>query len=68
MFFTRKYKEAIFYLDAEIDKLKKSNELLTKSLEIQKIRIDALMKLYPYGANSDGSPRKKPGRKRAELI
>ena len=32
-------------------------------LDTNTIRLNALLKLYPYGANSDGTPRQKPGRK-----
>ena len=32
-------------------------------LDTNTIRLNALLKLYPYGSNSDGTPRKKPGRK-----
>lgn len=32
-------------------------------LDTNTIRLNALLKLYPYGSNSDGTPRQKPGRK-----
>ena len=60
MFFTNKDKAA---LQHEIDCLYRDIRFLTDKLEVQTIRLDALMKVYPYGANSDGSPRQKPGRK-----
>ena len=63
MFFTKKHQEAMEYFINEVERLKEFNEHLVEVLEIQKIRLDALMKVYPYGANSDGSPRQNPGRK-----
>ena len=63
MFFTKKHQEAMEYFINEVERLKEFNKHLIEVLEIQKIRLDALMKVYPYGANSDGSPRQKPGRK-----
>ena len=60
MFFTNKDKAA---LQHHIECLYRDIRFLTGRLEIQTTRIDALMKVYPYGANSDGSPRQKPGRK-----
>jgi hypothetical protein len=63
MFFTKKHQEAMEYFINEVERLKEFNKHLVEVLEIQKIRLDALMKVYPYGANSDGSPRQKPGRK-----
>ena len=60
MFFTSKDKAA---LQHHIECLYRDIRFLTGRLEIQTTRIDALMKVYPYGANSDGSPRQKPGRK-----
>jgi len=63
MFFTQKHKDEIEYLFNEVERLKQSNESLVQLLRIEKIRLDAVLKLYPYGANSDGSPRQKPGRK-----
>ena len=62
MFFTKKHQEAMEYFINEVERLKEFNEHLVEVLEIQKIRLDALMKAYPYGANKDGSPRKKIGR------
>ena len=44
-------------------KLEEKIAHLTTELLTQKIRLDALLKVYPYGANFDGSPRQKPGRK-----
>lgn len=46
----------VAFLSHDVNKLK-------EQLSIQTLRIDALMKLYPYGSNADGTPRKKPGRK-----
>ena len=63
MFYTFKDKTQVYAMQHEIEFLKSDLKLLTKKLEIQTIRLDALMKVYPYGANSDGSPRQKPGRK-----
>jgi len=63
MFFTKKHQEAMEYFINEVERLKEFNEHLVEVLEIQKIRLDALLKVYPYGANTDGSPRQKPGRK-----
>lgn len=60
MFFTSKDKAA---LQHHIECLYRDIRFLTGRLEIQTTRIDALMKAYPYGANKDGSPRQKPGRK-----
>ena len=59
MFFTNKDKAA---LQHHIECLYRDIRFLTGRLEIQTTRIDALMKVYPYGANKDGSPRKKIGR------
>jgi hypothetical protein len=60
MFFTR---------DSEINSLKKQIHdleirisVLAGRVEIEQKRVDALFKLYPYGLNKDGSPRKKLGR------
>jgi len=63
MFFTQKHQEAMEYFIDEVGRLKKFNEHLMEVLEIQTLRIDALMKAYPNGINKDGSPRKKMGRK-----
>jgi len=60
MFFTNKDKVA---LQHHIECLYRDILFLQNRLEIQTTRLDALMKVYPYGANSDGSPRQKPGRK-----
>lgn len=60
MFFTNKDKAA---LQHHIECLYRDIRFLQNRLEIQTTRLDALMKVYPYGANSDGSPRQKPGRK-----
>lgn len=59
MWFTNK-KDA---LQHQIDCLKMDIAKLMNRVDVQAIRIDALMKLYPYGSNADGTPRKKPGRK-----
>jgi len=63
MFFTDKHKQSIAALRHTIEFLNIEIHRLTTRLEIQTTRLDALMKVYPYGANSDGSPRQKPGRK-----
>ena len=60
MFFTNKDKAA---LQHHIECLYRDIRFLTDKLEIQTLRIDALMKAYPNGINKDGSPRKKMGRK-----
>ncbi len=60
MFFTSKDKAVMQH---HIECLYRDIGFLTGKLEIQTTRIDALMKAYPYGANKDGSPRQKPGRK-----
>ena len=60
MFFTNKDKAA---LQHHIECLYRDIRFLTGKLEVQTTRIDALLKVYPYGANTDGSPRQKPGRK-----
>jgi hypothetical protein len=60
MFFTNKDKAALRH---EFECLYRDIRFLQNRLEIQTTRLDALMKVYPYGANSDGSPRQKPGRK-----
>jgi len=62
MFFTKKHQEAMEYFINEVERLKEFNEHLVEVLEIQKIRLDALMKAYPNGINKDGQPRKKIGR------
>jgi hypothetical protein len=63
MFFTQKHKDEIKFLFNEVERLERFNDRLMEVLEIQKIRIDALLKVYPNGINKDGSPRKKMGRK-----
>lgn len=60
MFFTNKDKAA---LQHHIECLYRDIRFLTGKLEVQTTRLDALLKVYPYGANTDGSPRQKPGRK-----
>ena len=60
MFYTNKDKAA---LQHHIECLYRDIRFLTGKLEVQTTRIDALLKVYPYGANTDGSPRQKPGRK-----
>ena len=62
MFFNKEKKQ-IEDLMALVYKLEYRVEALQEKVDIQKIRLDALMKAYPYGSNSDGSPRQKPGRK-----
>ena len=57
MFFTNKNLERrVADLEANLFRMK-------MDLDTNTIRLNALLKLYPYGANSDGSPRQKPGRK-----
>lgn len=50
-------------LQHQIDGMKMDMAKLMTRLDIQTLRIDALMKAYPNGINKDGSPRKKMGRK-----
>ena len=59
MWFTKKTDA----LQHQIDGLKMELAKQMTRVDIQTIRIDALMKAYPYGSNADGTPRKKPGRK-----
>ena len=61
MFFTNKDKAA---LQHHIECLYRDIRFLTNLVEIEKKRVDVLLKVYPYGANTDGTPRKKPGRPR----
>ena len=63
MFFTDKHKKYIAQLNDKIEFYNVDIKNLKTRLDIQTTRIDALMKAYPYGANTDGSPRQKPGRK-----
>ena len=63
MFFTDNHKQFIATLNNKIEVLSMDIKKLRHYLDIQTTRLDALMKVYPYGANSDGSPRQKPGRK-----
>jgi chaperonin cofactor prefoldin len=63
MFFTDKHKKYIAQLNDKIEFYNVEIKNLKTRLDIQTTRIDALMKAYPYGANKDGSPRQKPGRK-----
>lgn len=63
MFFTDKHKRSIAALHHKVEILNMDIKKLRHYLDIQTTRLDALMKVYPYGANSDGSPRQKPGRK-----
>jgi hypothetical protein len=62
MFFNREKKQ-IEALITLYDRLEHRLEMMTNLLDIQELQIKALVKAYPYGANSDGSPRQKPGRK-----
>ena len=63
MFFTDKHKKYIAQLNDKIEFYNVDIKNLKNRLDIQTTRLDALMKVYPYGANSDGLPRQKPGRK-----
>lgn len=57
MFFTdKKLERRVADLEANLFRMK-------MDLDTNTIRLNALLKLYPYGANSDGTPRQKPGRK-----
>ena len=62
MFFNKEKKQ-LEALTSLFGKLEDKVKVLTNRLEIQTTRLDALLKVYPYGANTDGSPRQKPGRK-----
>ena len=62
MFYTFKDKTQVHAMQKEIEFLKSDVKNLIRRLEIQTIRIDALMKAYPHGINKDGQPRKKIGR------
>lgn len=62
MFFNKEKKQ-LEALTSLFGKLEDKVKVLTNRLEVQTTRLDALLKVYPYGANTDGSPRKKPGRK-----
>jgi len=62
MFFNKEKKQ-IEVLITLFDRLEHRVEMMTNLLDIQELQIKALVKAYPYGANSDGSPRQKPGRK-----
>ena len=64
MFFKDKHKELVSSLHHKVENLNLELRHIKSRLETQTIRIDALMKAYPYGANTDGTPRKKPGRPR----
>lgn len=57
MFFTdKKLERRVADLEANLFRMK-------MDLDTTTIRLNALIKLYPYGANRDGTPRQKPGRK-----
>ena len=62
MFFNKENKQ-IEVLITLFDRLEHRVEVLHEKVAIQDVRLDALMKAYPYGANKNGSPRQKPGRK-----
>ena len=57
MFFTSKknLERRVADLEANLFRVK-------MDLDTNTIRLNALMRVYPYGANKDGSPRKKIGR------
>jgi len=52
----------ITHLKSRVAYLSHDVRILKDQLGIQSLRLDALMKAYPYGLNKDGSPRKKIGR------
>ena len=62
MFFNKEKKQ-IEALITLFDRIEHRVEVLQEKVAIQDLRMDALMKAYPYGANKNGSPRQKPGRK-----
>jgi hypothetical protein len=53
----------VFNLQSRVAYLSQDVRVLKDKLDIQSLRLDALMKAYPHGINKDGSPRKKMGRK-----
>ena len=57
MFFTSKknLERRVADLEANLFRMK-------MDLDTTEIRLNGLMRVYPYGANKDGSPRKKIGR------
>ena len=61
MFFNKEKKQ-IEALITLFDRIEHRVEVLQEKVAIQDVRLDALMKAYPYGINKDGSPRKKVGR------
>jgi len=67
MFFNKEKKQ-IETLIALFDRLEYRVETLQEKVDVQKIRIDALLKAYPNGINKDGSPRKKAGRPRKVVV
>jgi hypothetical protein len=52
----------VFNLQSRVAYLSQDVRVLKDKLDIQSLRLDALMKAYPHGINKDGSPRKKIGR------
>ena len=51
-------------LDRRVADLEANLFRMKMDLDTNTIRLNALLRLYPYGANTDGTPRKKPGRPR----
>ena len=47
----------------QVDNLRLEILALKSRVDIQETYIKALLKIYPHGVNTDGSPRQKPGRK-----
>ena len=63
MFFTSKKNLEKRVADLEVNLFR-----VKIDLDTTEIRLNGLMKAYPYGANKDGSPRKKIGRPRKVAV
>jgi len=60
MFFWKKDKEVVEYLEHEVENLK--DEIQKLNVQLHKLKAQAFH-LNPYGTKKDGNPRSKPGRK-----